>query len=76
LEEIERVVARCDVKGDPKTQSDLSQVPSASCDLRSINKIFVLDDDYMPGEPLKLSFRPLRIGSGEMVEIYNVALKQ
>jgi hypothetical protein len=76
LEEIERVVARCDVKGDPKTQSDLSQVPSASCDLRSINKIFVLDDDYMPGEPLKLSFRPLRIGSGEMVEIYNTALKQ
>ena len=76
LEEIERVVARCDVKGDPKTQSDLSQVPSASCDLRSINKIFVLDDDYMPGEPLKLSFRPLRIGSGEMIEIYNVALKQ
>ena len=76
LEEIERVVARCDVKGDPRTQSDLSQVPSASCDLRSINKIFVLDDDYMPGEPLKLSFRPLRIGSGEMVEIYNVALKQ
>jgi hypothetical protein len=76
LEEIERVVARCDVKGDPKTQSDLSQVPSASCDLLSINKIFVLDDDYMPGEPLKLSFRPLRIGSGEMVEIYNVALKQ
>jgi hypothetical protein len=76
LEEIERVVARCDVKGDPKTQSELSQVPSASCDLLSINKIFVLDDDYMPGEPLKLSFRPLRIGSGEMVEIYNVALKQ
>jgi hypothetical protein len=76
LEEIERVVARCDVKGDPKTQSELSQVPSASCDLRSINKIFVLDDDYMPGKPLELSFRPLRIGSGEMVEIYNVAPKQ
>ncbi|HEX2491280.1 MAG TPA: hypothetical protein VHR27_17850 [Blastocatellia bacterium] len=76
LEEIERVVARCDVKGDPRTQPELSQVPSASCDLRSINKIFVLDDHYMPGEPLKLSFRPLRIGSGEMVEIYNTALKQ
>ena len=57
LEEIERVVARCDVKGDPRTQPELSQVPSASRDLRSINKIFVLDDDYMPGEPLKLSFR-------------------
>ena len=54
LEEIERVVARCDVKGDPRAQSELSQVPSTSCDLRSINKIFVLDDAYMPGEPLKL----------------------
>jgi hypothetical protein len=76
LEEIERVVARCDVKGDPRTQPELSQVPSASCDLRSINKIFVLDDVYMPGKPLELSFRQLRIGSGEMVEIYNTALKQ
>src|SRR5215475_8163611 len=76
LEEVERVVARCDVKGDPKTQSELSQVTSAACDLRSVNKIFVLKDDYLPGEPLKLTFRPLRIGSGEMVEIYNIALKQ
>jgi hypothetical protein len=76
LEEIERVVARCDVKGDPRTQSELSQVPSASCDLRSINKIFVLGDDYMPGEPVKLSFRPLRIGVGETVDIYNATLKQ
>jgi hypothetical protein len=75
LEEIERVVARCDVKGDPKTQSELSQVPSATCDLRSVNKIFVLDDDYRPGASLKLSFRPIKISSGEMVEIYNTALK-
>jgi len=76
LEEIERIVARCDVKGDPKTQSELSQVPSASCDLRSINKIFILDDDYLPGKSLKLSFQPLKISSGEMVEIYNIALKK
>jgi len=76
LEEIERIVARCDVKGDPKTQSELSQVPSAACDLRSVNKIFVLNDVYLPGEPLKLSFQPLKIGSGEIVEIYNIALKQ
>jgi hypothetical protein len=75
LEEIERVVARCDVKGDPKTQSELSQVPSASCDLRSVNKIFVLDDDYRPGPSLKLSFQPVKISPGEMVEIYNIALK-
>jgi hypothetical protein len=76
LEEIERIVARCDVKGDPKNRLELSQVPSVSCDLRSINKIFVLDDDYQPGEPLKLSFQPVKIGFGEMVEIYGSATKR
>ena len=76
LEEIERVVARCDVKGDPKNNAELSQVPSAACDLRSVNKIFVLDDDYQPGASLKLSFRPAKISAGEMVEIYNIGLKQ
>jgi hypothetical protein len=76
LEEIERVVARCDVKGDPRTQPELSQVPSASCDLRSVNKIFVLDDDYQPGASLKLSFQPVKMSSGEMVEIYNSAAKR
>jgi hypothetical protein len=76
LEEIERVVARCDVKGDPKNRLELSQVPNASCDLRSINKIFVLDDDYQPGKPLKLSFEPVKIGFGEMVEIYDSAAKR
>lgn len=76
LEETERIVARCDVKGDPKNRLELSQVPLASCDLRSINKIFVLNDDYLPGEPLKLSFQPVKIGFGEMVEIYNIDAKR
>jgi hypothetical protein len=76
LEEIERIVARCDVKGDPRNKEELSRVPSASCDLRSINKIFVLDDDYQPGAPLKLSFQRVKIGFGDMVEIYNSAAKQ
>jgi hypothetical protein len=76
LEEIERIVARCDVKGDPKIKAELSQVPSASCDLRSINKIFVLDDDYHPGAPLKLSFQPATMGFGEMLEIYNNTAKR
>src|SRR5215475_591608 len=76
MKEIERIVARCDVKGDPRTQSDLNQVPSASCDLRSVNKIFALNDDYQPGAPIKLNFKPLKIGAGEMVEIYNSAAKR
>jgi hypothetical protein len=76
LEEIERVVARCDVKGDPKTQPELSQVPSASCDLRSVNKVFVLNDEYQPDQSLKLSFQPVKLGAGEMVEIYLGAAKQ
>jgi hypothetical protein len=76
LEEIESIVARCEVKGDPKNQSELNQVPSASCDLRSINKIFVLEDDYQPGASLKFSFQPVKLAAGEMVEIYNSAAKR
>ncbi|MGH9766243.1 MAG: hypothetical protein ACREAB_02315 [Blastocatellia bacterium] len=76
LEDIERIAVRCDVKGDPKTRSELSQVPNASCDLRSINKIFVLNDDYHPGEPLKLSFQPVKMRFGEMIEIYQDTIKQ
>lgn len=76
LEEIERIVARCNVKGDPRNNADLSQVPFASCDLRSINKIFVLNDDYQPSEPLKLSFQPVKMSFGEMVEIYDSVTKR
>jgi hypothetical protein len=76
LENIERIVARCDAPGDPKNNEELSRVPSASCDLRSVNKIFVLDDDYQPAASLKFSFRPIKIASGEMIEIYNSAAKK
>jgi hypothetical protein len=76
LEDIESIVARCDVKGDPRTRVELSQVPNASCDLRSVNKIFVLNDDFQPGEPLKLSFQPIKMGFGEMIEIYDGAAKR
>jgi len=76
LEDIERIAVRCDVKGDPRTGPELSQVPHASCELRSINKIFVLNDDYQPGEPLKLSFQPVKIRFGEMIEVYDNAAKR
>ncbi len=76
LEDIERIVARCDVKGDPKTRPELGRVSNASCDLRSVNKIFVLNDDYLPGAPLKLSIQPVKMRFGEMVEIYDSASNQ
>src|SRR5262249_60225333 len=34
LEEIERIVARCDVKGAPRTSLELSQVTKPPCELR------------------------------------------
>jgi hypothetical protein len=75
LEEIERIVARCDVKGDPRNREDLSKVPSAFCDLRSVNKIFALNEDYQPGASLKLNFQPVKLRAGEMGDIYNSAAK-
>jgi hypothetical protein len=76
LEEIERIIARCDVKGDPRNREELGQVSSASCDLRSVNKIFVLDDNYQPGPLLKFGFQPVKLRSGEMVELYHGSAKR
>jgi hypothetical protein len=75
LEEIERIAVRCDVRGDPKTKFEVSQIAYAYCDLRAINKIFVLDDDYQPGASLKLNFQPMKIRFGEMIEIYRIPTK-
>ncbi|MGE0126916.1 MAG: hypothetical protein AB7U82_02335 [Blastocatellales bacterium] len=75
LEDIERIAVRCDIKDNPKTAQELSQVPHAYCDVRSINKIFVLDEDYQPGASLKLNFQPVKMRFGEMVEIYESAAK-
>src|SRR5262249_47423096 len=76
LEDIERIVVRCDIKDNPKTSQELSQTPFASCELRSINKVFVLDDDYQPGAPLKLSFQPVKMRFGEMIEVYEDETKR
>ncbi len=73
LEDIDRIVARCDVKDNPKTTQELSQTPHGRCDLRAINKIFVLGDDYQPDAPLKPVFEPVKIRFGEMIEIYESA---
>ncbi len=76
LEDIERIAVRCDVKGNPKTKAEVSQLAYAYCDLRAINKIFVLDDDYQSGAALKLNFQPVKIRFGEMIEIYESAAKR
>lgn len=76
LEDIERIAVRCDVAGNPKTKAEVSQIANAHCDLRAINKIFALDDDYQPGASLKLNFQPMKIRFGEMIEIYESATKR
>ncbi len=76
IEDIERVAVRCDVAGNPKTKAEVSRIANANCDLRAVNKIFVLGDDYQPGASLKLSFQPVKMRFGEMIEIYENATKR
>jgi len=52
----------------------LDHAQQRTLDLSHI-EIFVLDEDYQPGALLKLSFQPVKLSSGEMVEIYHGAAK-
>jgi hypothetical protein len=69
LEDIERIVVRCDVKDSARSSQDLTNAPP-SCELGAVNKVFALQDNFEPGPPLKPRFQPVKLRFGEMIEIY------
>lgn len=76
LDEIERIAARCDVKGDPKTADDRAAVAKANCALQAINKVFVLGEDYLPQKEWRPRMDAVKIEFGEMIEIYRAEEKR
>lgn len=69
LDQIERVAARCDAL-DPKSPQDFKRLGVAECELKTVNKAFMLDEHYLPGPSLSFHIRPLTIRFGEMVELF------
>ena len=70
LNQIERIAVRCDAAGNPKSGEDVKKLQGAGCELRVVNKVFLLDERFQPGSSLSLKVRPLKLRVGEMVEIY------
>jgi hypothetical protein len=70
LDQIERVAARCDAV-DPKSPQDVKNLAAAVCELKTVNKAFMLDEHYLPGPSLAFHIQPLTIRFGEMVEVYD-----
>lgn len=68
-DKIERLAARCDLTGNPRSKEEISKAAAARCELSAINKVFLLDDNFQPGAALSVRSVPLALPFGEAAEI-------
>lgn len=62
--EIEQVAVACGLPGNPRTEEDNQKASTARCDLKSVNKMFLLDDQYQPAAPLSIRLKPATLTFG------------
>ena len=68
-DQIEQIVVRCEAL--PDTQSRKQDFkPEPTCAIETINKIFLLDDKFMPSASVHLNAKQTTLRFGEMLEIY------
>jgi hypothetical protein len=70
LNQIERIAARCDAAGNPKSGEEIRKLSGAECELKAVNKAFMLDEHFLPGPSLPVHIQPLKLRFGEMIELY------
>lgn len=68
LSQIERLAARCDLAGNPRSTEEISKATGAQCQLNSVNKIFVLNNVFQPDSALPVPVKTTRIPFGEAVD--------
>lgn len=66
--QIERLAARCDLTGNPRSKEEIGKATAAQCELGSINKVFFLNDGHQPGISLPVKGTATKILFGEAVE--------
>lgn len=66
--QIERLAARCDLTGNPRSKEEIARATSAQCELGSINRVFFLNDDHQPGISLPVKSIATKILFGEALE--------
>lgn len=68
LKQIERLAARCDLTGNPRSKEEIAKATTAQCEMGSINKVFFMDEHYQPGTLLPLKNNSVTIPFGDAVE--------
>jgi hypothetical protein len=71
LDQIERIAARCDASGNPRSAEEIKKLAAAQCELKTVNKVFILDEHFQPRPSLPVHIKPVTIRNGEVIEIYN-----
>ena len=66
IDRIERIAARCDLTNNPRSAEEISKALDAQCELRSVNKVFFLNDQFVPGSQLPIKTNSLSLPFGEM----------
>ncbi|MEK7830213.1 MAG: hypothetical protein AAB401_03960 [Acidobacteriota bacterium] len=67
--QIERLAARCDLGGNPRSKEEIAKAVAAQCELGSINKVFFMNESYQPGASLPVSGGKIKILFGEAAEL-------
>ncbi|HMY73404.1 MAG TPA: hypothetical protein PLQ88_16430, partial [Blastocatellia bacterium] len=68
-DKIERLSARCDLTGNPRSKEEISKASAARCELNAINSVFLLDERFQPGRTLPIRTGNVTLPFGESVEI-------
>ena len=66
--QIERLAARCDLTGNPRSKEEIAKASAAQCELNSINKVFFMNESYQPGASVPVASDKIKILFGEAVE--------
>ncbi len=75
LNQIERLAARCDLTGNPRSKEEIAKATAAQCELESINKVFFLNQSFQPGLSLTIGPSAAKLPFGEAIE-FSVGTKQ
>ncbi len=69
LNQIERLAARCDLSGNPRSQEEIAKATAAQCELSSVNKVFLMNEKFHPGATLPIRRWANTLPFGEAAEI-------
>ena len=71
IDKVEKLAVRCDISGDPHSWQDIGKAGGARCELTEIKRVFMLDENYLPGPSLPPHVQPLGLQFGDMIELYS-----